>query len=71
MSICAGYKDVLVKSYEGDVLIKDIPNSLKKSDVIDIARQELKKTGLNNIEYIVNPNKLDLDFEFIKVVEYK
>jgi hypothetical protein len=77
MSFYAGYKDVLINSYEGKILIKDIPQCISKSDVVDMARIILKPqtTTLNNIEYVLNPNRLDLEENikdgFIKVVDYE
>jgi hypothetical protein len=53
-------KDYLVLSYEGDVLIKHIPNNVKREDIIDIARQVIEDkrqramTGLSNIKTIKN-----------------
>lgn len=57
MSIFKGYKTVLIKAYEGEVLIECKRNT-SKSDVLDIARthfqEKLNKplTHLNNVEYL-------------------
>lgn len=53
-------KDYLVFSFEGDVLIKHIPNNVKREDIIDIARQVIQEkrqraiTCLSNITTIKN-----------------
>lgn len=36
-------KDYLVFSFEGDVLIKHIPNSIKRENIIEIARQVISE----------------------------
>lgn len=53
-------KDYLVFSFEGDVLIKHIPNTIKRENIIEIARQVISEkrkvalTSLNNIKTIKN-----------------
>lgn len=53
-------KYYLVLSFEGDVLINHIPNSVKREDIIDIARQVIQEkrqramTGLSNIKTLIN-----------------
>ena len=45
-------KDYLVFSYEGKVLIKHIPNNVKRSDIIEVAREVIcekrKKASCSN-----------------------
>ena len=76
-------KDYLVFSYEGKVLIKHIPNNVKRSDIIEVAREVIcekrKKalTGLSNIETLINYKIYDYleenppVEEFLYVVEYE
>lgn len=73
MNSYQGYKNVLIKSSEGNILIKDIPKCIRRLEVMDRARQEIapNKEKLNNIKYIINPNELDIDFKFVKVVEFR
>lgn len=53
-------KEYLVLSYEGTVLIKHIPNNVKRYDIIDIAREVIAEkrkkvlTGLSNVETFIN-----------------
>lgn len=58
-SIYKGCKNVYISSYEGDAIIKDIPNNMKKSDIVDLARQAIQIykgkpiVYLNNVGYRV------------------
>lgn len=53
-------KDVLITSYEGNVMLYDLPNNMKRNEVMELARiklqQELNKpiTDLYNVDYLVN-----------------
>ena len=53
-------KNVLVLSYEGNVEVNNIPQNIKREDIIEIARlalqDELNKPIVNlcNVEYFVN-----------------
>lgn len=55
-------KDVLINCYEGSLLFKNVNDNESRENIVERARIELNKdrqrklTGLNNIEYIVNPN---------------
>ena len=55
-------KNVLILSYEGNVLINDIPCNEKRENIIEIARVALQNklnksiVSLCNVEYFVNDN---------------
>lgn len=57
MSIYSGYKTVLIKAYEGIVLV-ECPRNMKRSEVIAEARLHFQRklnkplTHLNNVEYL-------------------
>ncbi|HBJ1650373.1 TPA: hypothetical protein LA460_000277 [Clostridium botulinum] len=71
-------KDVLINCYEGTLLFKNVNNNESKENIIERARVELNKdrerklTGLNNIEYIVNPScdQLEELEDFLVKIEY-
>ena len=62
-------KDYLVLSDEGNVKILDIPNNIKKSEIIEIARRVICDTikpvaGLNNVETYKNYEIDELEERF-------
>lgn len=62
-------KDYLVLSNEGNVKILDIPNNIKKSEIIEIARRVICETnkpvaGLNNVETYINYEIDELEERF-------
>lgn len=71
MSSDQGYKDVLIKSKEGNIFIKDIPKCIRRLDVMDRAREEIapNKAKLTNIKYISSPKELDV--KGVKIVEFR
>ena len=62
-------KDYLVLSHEGNVKILDIPNNIKKSEIIEIARRVIcdtikPVTHLNNVKTFKNYEIDELEERF-------